>query len=217
MSKFNDKDWFKGILKAGYQAHQDKKVDIFGDLDDDDDEFQMEDFRFISLLALDVDGVLTDGTINIGPQGEVFKGFNAKDGLGISCALRNGLQIAIITGRRSEIIHRRAEELGITLLCEGVKDKYAALSGLSKKLGLRLEQVAYMGDDLNDLPAFEAAGMVFAPSDAVDEVCEAADVVTIAEGGKGAVREAIELILRAQGRWDAIVEGYLQGGQGDRQ
>mgnify|MGYP006318812069 FL=1 len=129
----------------------------------------------IKLLALDVDGVLTDGTINIGNNGEIFKGFNAKDGLGISCALRSGLNIAIITGRKSEIIHKRAEELGISLLCEGVKDKYSELRRLAEELQLTQDEIAYMGDDLNDLPAFKAAGISFAPQDAVTEVAAMAN------------------------------------------
>lgn len=171
----------------------------------------------IRLLALDVDGVLTDGNIYIGAEGELFKGFNAKDGLGISCALRSGLSIAIITGRRSQIIHRRAEELGISLLHEGVKDKYAELRALADSLGLSQEQVAYMGDDLNDLAAFRAAGLRFAPSDAVSEVRLRADIATDACGGRGAVREAIEMILRAQSVWAGLVEAYTGCGQGDKQ
>ncbi|MDO4921744.1 MAG: HAD-IIIA family hydrolase [Phascolarctobacterium sp.] len=171
----------------------------------------------IRLLALDVDGVLTDGTINIGDDGEAFKSFNAKDGLGISCALRSGLQIALITGRKSPIVHRRAEELGITLMCEGVRDKYTALTMLYRSLGLQQEEVAYMGDDLNDLPAFKAAGLAFAPDDGVGEVCGAADHITFYPGGKGAVREIIELILRAQGKWNSLVDSYRQDGQGDQQ
>ena len=171
----------------------------------------------IKLLALDVDGVLTDGTIYISPAGEVFKGFNAKDGMGISCALRSGLQIAVITGRKSEIIHRRAQELGIQMVQEGVKDKYLALEQLQNQLGLSRGQVAYMGDDLNDLPAFRAAGVTFAPADAVEEVREAASFVTEAAGGRGAVREAIAMILRAQNKWQQIVNAYLNAGQGDKQ
>lgn len=171
----------------------------------------------IKLLALDVDGVLTDGSINISSNGELFKAFNAKDGMGISCALRSGIQIAIVTGRKSQIIHNRAQELGITLLREGVKDKFGELQSLAKELGLSPHQIAYMGDDLNDLPAFRAAGTAFAPADAVGEVKAAADFVTAAEGGHGAVREAIERILRAQGVWEGIVASYLQSGQGDRQ
>lgn len=171
----------------------------------------------IKLLALDVDGVLTDGSINISSNGELFKAFNAKDGMGISCALRSGIQIAIVTGRKSQIIHNRAQELGITLLREGVKDKFGELQSLSEELDLSPRQVAYMGDDLNDLPAFRAAGTAFAPADAVGEVKAAADFVTTVGGGHGAVREAIERILRAQGVWETIVASYFQSGQGDRQ
>ena len=171
----------------------------------------------IKLLALDVDGVLTDGTINIGNSGEIFKGFNAKDGLGISCALRSGLNIAIITGRKSEIIHKRAEELGISLLCEGVKDKYSELRRLAEELQLAQEEIAYMGDDLNDLPAFKAAGISFAPRDAVTEVITMANIVTTKCGGRGAVREAVENILKAQNKWEALIATYLESGQGDKQ
>lgn len=171
----------------------------------------------IKLLALDVDGVLTDGTINIGDNGELFKGFNAKDGLGISCALRSGLNIAIITGRKSEIIHKRAGELGITLLCEGVKDKYAELVRLTEEMDFTQEQVAYMGDDLNDLPAFRAAGFSFAPQDAASEVIANADCVVAKDGGRGAVRTAVEMILKAQNKWEALVASYLESGQGDKQ
>ena len=171
----------------------------------------------IKLLALDVDGVLTDGTINIGDNGELYKGFNAKDGLGISCALRSGLKVAIITGRKSEIIHKRSAELGITLLCEGVKDKYAELIKLTKELALTKEEVAYMGDDLNDLPAFRAAGFSFAPQDAVTEVVNNADCVVRKDGGRGAVRAAIEMILKAQDKWEGLIASYLLSGQGDKQ
>lgn len=171
----------------------------------------------IALLALDVDGVLTDGSINIGVQGELFKAFYAQDGLGISVALRSGIQVAIITGRQSAIIHHRAQELGIQLVQEGVKDKYLALEQLQNELGLSRGQVAYMGDDLNDLSAFKAAGVTFAPADAVKDVREAASFVTEAAGGRGAVREAIEMILRAQNKWEHIVNSYLNAGQGDKQ
>lgn len=171
----------------------------------------------VKLLALDVDGVLTDGSINMGVEGELFKAFNAKDGLGISCALRNGIHIAIITGRKSSIIHNRAEELGIKLLCEGVKDKYSELIRVTKELKLEKEQVAYMGDDLNDLAAFRAAGVKFAPADAVDEVCTAADYISLKDGGHGAVREVIDKILGSQGMWQGIVAAYASCGQGDKQ
>lgn len=171
----------------------------------------------IKLLALDVDGVLTDGTIYISPAGEVFKGFNAKDGMGISCALRNNLQIAVITGRQSPIVERRCEELGIKLFMQGVKDKRLALQKMAQELGLAREEIAYMGDDLNDIPAFKASGLNFVPADGSIEVLAVADIITKAKGGCGAVREAITMILAAQDNWEQIVNSYLTAGQGDKQ
>ena len=171
----------------------------------------------IKLLALDVDGVLTDGTIYISPAGEVFKGFNAKDGMGISCALRNNLQIAVITGRQSPIVERRCEELGIKLFMQGVKDKRLALQKMAQELGLTREEIAYMGDDLNDIPAFKASGLSLVPADGSIEVLAVADIITKAKGGRGAVREAITMILAAQDNWEQIVNSYLTAGQGDKQ
>lgn len=171
----------------------------------------------IKLLALDVDGVLTDGTIYISPAGEVFKGFNAKDGMGISCALRNNLQIAVITGRQSPIVERRCEELGIKLFMQGVKDKRLALQKMAQELGLTREEIAYMGDDLNDIPAFKASGLNFVPADGSIEVLAVADIITKAKGGRGAVREAITMILAAQDNWEQIINSYLTAGQGDKQ
>ena len=161
--------------------------------------------------------MLTDGTIYISPAGEVFKGFNAKDGMGISCALRNNLQIAVITGRQSPIVERRCEELGIKLFMQGVKDKRLALQQMAQKLGLTREEIAYMGDDLNDIPAFKASGLNFVPADGSIEVLAVADIITKAKGGRGAVREAITMILAAQDNWEQIVNSYLTAGQGDKQ
>ncbi|WP_405384290.1 KdsC family phosphatase [Phascolarctobacterium sp.] len=180
-------------------------------------EDTQERMAAIRLLALDVDGVLTDGTINIGENGELFKGFNAKDGMGVSLALRSGLQVAIITGRRSAIIHRRAQELGITHICEGIKDKAEALRMLCAELQLDVSEAAFMGDDLNDIPAIVNCGFAFAPADAVEEVCSIVDMVTFAQGGRGAVREAIQKLLEAQGKWQKLVAAYFQSGQGDKQ
>lgn len=168
----------------------------------------------IRLLALDVDGVLTEGGIHMGAAGELYKSFNAKDGLGLSLALRQGLQVAVITGRSSTIVEQRCRELGISLLCQGVKDKYGQLRALAASLGLEQEELAFMGDDLNDLPAFAAAGLKLAPADAAAEVKAAADYVTQAPGGRGAVREAVELLLKAQGLWQAAVAAYSQPGEG---
>ena len=181
------------------------------------EELLQEALKRTKLLALDVDGVLTDGSIYISPAGEVFKGFNAKDGMGISCALRSGLQIAVITGRQSPIVERRCEELGVKLLLQGVKDKRLALEQMADELGLTAKDIAYMGDDLNDIPAFAAAGLNLAPADASIEVLAVADIITNAKGGRGAVREAITMILAAQYNWNPIVNSYLQAGQGDKQ
>ena len=150
----------------------------------------------IKLLALDVDGVLTDGSLNIGAEGELFKAFNARDGLGLSCLLRSGVRVAIITGRKSAIIHRRAEELGITELYEGIKDKRKILADLAAAGGLGQEEIAYMGDDLNDLPALLYVGLACAPADAAPEVISASSFVAANNGGRGAVREAAESELR---------------------
>lgn len=179
-------------------------VSWLDDAQDEDDEF-IEAAKAIRLLALDVDGVLTDGTIYIAADGECFKGFNAKDGMGISCALHNGLEVAIITGRKSEIIHRRAEELGIITIIEGAKDKREALRSLRRLRGLSVEEVAYVGDDLNDLPAFAESGLTFAPNDAAEDVYDAADIGLDNPGGRGAVREAIEYILAAQDKWEKLL------------
>ena len=163
--------------------------------------------QIIKLLVLDVDGVMTDGSIYLDAEQELFKSFNAKDGMGISCAIRCGLQVAIITGRCSPIIRRRARELGIVEVCENVKEKRSALAELLQKYNLSLNETAYVGDDLNDLPVLTQVGLACAPADAVAEK----------KGGGGAVRQITEFILNARGDWDKIVNSYLQEGQGDAQ
>jgi 3-deoxy-D-manno-octulosonate 8-phosphate phosphatase (KDO 8-P phosphatase) len=167
----------------------------------------------IRLLAMDVDGVLTDGEITwcAGPSGELseLKSFNVKDGLGLSLARAAGLHVAWITGRVSPIVERRAAELGVQEVCQWARNKQAVLREIVGRLDLRPEQVLYIGDDLNDLPAFSAAGVRVAPADAVPAVREQADWVTDAGGGRGAVREVVEAVLRAQGRWDEAVAAFL--------
>ena len=208
MSGKEEKELALGNFKVNVQYKEKQELST---------ESQTASLQKIKLLALDVDGVLTDGSIYISPAGEVFKGFNAKDGMGISCALRSGLQIAVITGRQSPIVERRCEELGITLLQQGVKDKRLALQKMAQELGLTREEIAYMGDDLNDIPAFKASGLNFVPADGSIEVLAVADIITKAKGGRGAVREAITMILAAQDNWEQIVNSYLTAGQGDKQ
>ena len=177
----------------------------------------MKSLKNIKLLALDVDGVLTDGSIIIGTSGELAKRFNAQDGLGISASLRKGLKIALITGRHSEILLHRAKELGITLIYENVKDKKQALLDICQELNIKTSEVVYMGDDLNDLPALMLAGVGVAPQNAAEDVKAKAQYVTQKLAGQGAVREVIEMILKEQGLWETIVQEYMQEGQGDKQ
>ena len=162
----------------------------------------------IRLLVLDVDGVLTDGSIVYGSGGEELKAFNIKDGLGIKLLQRAGVQVAIITGRSSAMVERRARELGIEHIVQGRSDKRAALAELCARLGMQLDQCAYMGDDLPDLAAVEAAGVGLTVADAAAAVREAADWRSSLPGGRGAVREACEALLTARGQWDALEANY---------
>lgn len=171
----------------------------------------------VKMLALDVDGVLTDGSIDIGERSESFKAFNAKDGLGVSAAIRHGLKVVIVTGRVSSIVHNRARELDITEVCEGVKDKGQMLRQLAVRYKLQLDEIAYMGDDLNDLAALTSVGLAAAPQDAVPEVLAVSAFVAKHDGGHGAVRDLVEAIFKAQGLWEKMVAEYQQAGQGDKQ
>ena len=162
----------------------------------------------IEMLVLDVDGVLTDGRIVYTDQGEEIKAFHVRDGSGLKLWTTLGKKASIITGRRSSIVERRALELGITAVIQGADDKKAALLQMIEPLGLTLEQIAAVGDDLADIPVLRACGLAVAVADACTEAKEDVDYVTQAPGGRGAVREVIELILRAQGSWQTIVARY---------
>ena len=172
----------------------------------------------IKLVALDMDGTLTDGSINISAEGELFKRFNAKDGLGITAARRHGLRVAVITGRKGSIVQYRAEELGISEdVMAGISAKKKALQALAEKYELSPDEIAFMGDDLNDLPALQAAGLSAAPADAAEDVKQKVDFIASHKGGRGAVRDLLELILKARGIWDALVEEYAEEGNEVRQ
>ncbi len=159
----------------------------------------------IEVLVLDVDGVLTDGRIVYTDAGEEIKAFHVRDGSGLKFWEAEGKKSGIITGRRSAIVERRAKELGIAHVTQGVSDKKAALVTMLAELGVSAERVAAVGDDIVDVPVLRTCGLAVAVADACAEAKEDADYVTEAPGGRGAVREVIELILRAQGRWPAIV------------
>ncbi|MGB1139614.1 MAG: KdsC family phosphatase [Halioglobus sp.] len=162
----------------------------------------------VRLLALDVDGVLTDGRIYYTNQGDEIKAFNIKDGLGIKLLQDSGVKVAIITGRTSDIVARRASELGIEDIVQGREDKRDALVELCRRHDLALEDCAYMGDDLPDLGAVRACGLGMTVSDGAEQLRAAADWVSTLPGGGGAVREACEYILQARGELAALLSAY---------
>jgi len=168
----------------------------------------------IQLLLLDCDGVLTDGGVTWSSDGVECKTFHIRDGLGIRGWQRAGGRTGIITGRSSRIVERRAAELGIEFVRQGIDDKFAAADEIIKECGLSWEQTAFMGDDLPDLPVVRRCGVGAAVADACTELREAAAVVTSLPGGRGAVRELVERMLRARGGWEAIVSGYIAPGVG---
>ncbi|MFC7129451.1 3-deoxy-manno-octulosonate cytidylyltransferase [Haloferax chudinovii] len=146
------------------------------------------------LVVLDVDGVLTDGRINIGQSGEIFKSFDVKDGYGISQWISSGGDIAFLTGRSSELLEQRASELGVKTVVQGVSDKESKISELADEFGISLDDVVFMTDEQGDVGAMDQAGISAAPADAVSEVRELADIVTTANGGDGAVRELLDTL-----------------------
>jgi 3-deoxy-D-manno-octulosonate 8-phosphate phosphatase (KDO 8-P phosphatase) len=168
--------------------------------------------RKIKLLAFDVDGVLTNNQIIFGTDGEALKIFHSQDGLGMAAAGRVGLKTAIITGRESEMVRRRCSELSITDIRQGSMDKSAHLKELAGIHGLSYEEIGYVGDDLNDLSVLKQVGFACAVANAVPEVKAVAHYVASREGGRGAAREIIEFILKAQDKWDALVETYSNPG-----
>lgn len=162
----------------------------------------------IRLLILDVDGVLTDGCLYFGPKDELFKVFHVRDGHGIKMARRAGLEVAFLSGRRSDPAFLRAKELGVSHYYEGIRDKLPVLEELCQKLGLTPDQVAAVGDELVDLPLFQRVGLAVAVADAVPEVRAQAHWVTANPGGRGAVREVTDLVLKATGAWEQLVARY---------
>ena len=168
-----------------------------------------ERLRSIRLLAMDVDGVLTDGSVIYDSEGRELKSFNVSDGLGIVLLRRCDIKVAWISGRKSAIVEKRGRELGVDVLLQGVYDKRLALADACNLLDIPQDAVAYVGDDWNDLPAFAFAGVCIAVANAVDEIKEAADVITQNYGGKGAIREVCNSILAAQERRQACLESYL--------
>jgi len=166
--------------------------------------------RHIKLLLMDCDGVLTDGRIWLFEDGEEQKGFHTRDGLGIELWHRAGMKSGIISGRKSSAVERRARGLGMSFVVQGVTEKVRAFTETVTQAGVTNEEVAFIGDDLNDIPLMMRSGLGIAVADAAVEARERAHYVTQLAGGYGAVREVIELILKAQGRWDALTADYTE-------
>lgn len=163
----------------------------------------------IKLVAFDVDGVLTDGKITYTSSGEELKAFNVRDGHAIKMAFRAGLDIAAITGRESPMVERRCLELGIKLFFQGILDKHACLGQVIERTGLAASEIAYMGDDVVDLPVMTAVGLGCCPSDAAEEVRLRADLVMRLPGGGGAARELLFFIFQKQGLLEGLMKSYI--------
>jgi len=167
-----------------------------------------EKLRNIRLLLLDVDGVMTDGRIIYDGNGLETKFFNVKDGHGIKMLQRHGIEVGIITGRTSVVVDIRARELGIELVYQGALKKLERYNDVKLRTGLADNQIAYMGDDIIDVPVMRRAGFSAAPPDSLPEVLAVADYISSCGGGKGAVREVCDMILRARGVWNEVVKRY---------
>jgi 3-deoxy-D-manno-octulosonate 8-phosphate phosphatase (KDO 8-P phosphatase) len=165
-------------------------------------EALVERCRALKLVLTDVDGVMTDGTLLLLPDGGEAKAFHVRDGLAVVLAHRAGLRTGLLSGRSSESVSRRARELGMAVVRQGCADKAAALREILAEQGITAREVAYVGDDINDLPVMEAVALSAAPADASFEVRAAAFMVLEARGGHGCLREFIEAILRARGDWE---------------
>jgi len=165
----------------------------------------------VKLVVLDVDGVLTTGTITYGDDGAETKTFHVKDGLGLRLLMDHGVTVAVITGRRSEAVTHRCRDLGIAIVRQGAKEKAPVFQDILAQNGFTADQAAVVGDDLPALALMRDAGLAVAVADAHPLVCQAAHLVTAAPGGCGAVRQVCEAILKAQGLWDRIVTRFGAG------
>jgi len=173
-------------------------------------ESAVEKAKKIKLLILDVDGVLTDGRLFFDTEGNEYKSFHARDGHGIKLLQQTGVDVAVISGRKSSIVSLRMQTLGIDLVYQGHENKRSAFTEIIEKTGVTPEQTAHVGDDLLDLPIMVRVGLAIAVNDANFAVKEFADWCTTLPGGQGAVREVCDFIMQAQGNFDDILASYLQ-------
>lgn len=163
----------------------------------------------IHLILLDVDGVLTDGRLGMTAAGEEIKFFSVYDGLAIRVAQNVGWKVGFLSGRKSKEVESRARELGVEIVVQGSRDKIKDLETILLENNLEAFQVAYIGDDLPDLPVLKRVGFSAAPHNAADVVKESVDYVTERRGGEGAVREVVDLLLKASGKWDEVLSQFL--------
>lgn len=164
--------------------------------------------KAVKILVLDVDGVLTDGRIMLGEDGRELRCFDVKDGFGIRALILSGLRVAVISGRESEVVKRRCENLGIEDVHQHVMEKTQACEKLLEKYGIEWKEVCFVGDDVNDLMLLGKVGLSACVADAAGELKTTCDCVTARGGGRGAVREIAQMILKAQGKWRRIVEKF---------
>jgi len=164
----------------------------------------------LKLLILDVDGVLTDGRLFFDGNGEEYKCFHARDGHGIKLLRETGVEVAVISGRKSKSVALRMKSLGVEYVYQGHENKVSAFNEIIESMGIRPDQAAHMGDDLLDLPLMVRAGLSIAVNDANDSVKEYADWCTKTAGGLGAVREVCDFIMQAQGTFDAVLKSYMK-------
>lgn len=169
-----------------------------------------EKARLIRLLIVDIDGVLTDGGLQFDNRGEEYKTFNSLDGHGIRMLLESAIEVAVITGRKSKIVNHRMGDLGVKRIYQGYRDKRPAFDKLLQDSGNEAEQIAYIGDDLPDLPIMQRVGFAVAVQNAHGFVKQHCDLITTASGGHGAVREVTDFILRAQGLLENLQNSYLE-------
>lgn len=170
----------------------------------------LERARRIRLVAFDVDGVMTDGTLFLADDGQEYKGFHSLDGHGLKMLMGTGITLAIITGRSSLVVEHRAKNLGIDIVHQGAHDKLAVYESLCRDMNIAFEATAYMGDDVVDLPVMRRAGLAITVPAAPDLVKAYSHYTTTREAGRGAVREACELLMRAQGTLDTALAPYLK-------
>lgn len=172
------------------------------------DETGVAKVRAVRLLMLDVDGVLTDGKIIMDDLGREYKHFDVRDGHGLKMLMRYGINVALVTGRRSAVVEHRAKDLGIQEVHQGIWNKAEILDQMLQRLGLHPSQVAYVGDDVVDIPIMRRVGWSVAVCDAAEDTRRMASYITRTGGGRGAVREVCEIILKAQGHWHEIAVKY---------